>query len=91
MDIPHKWIRDVYPIFCEAEQVAWPPPYKDFAGALSEAMPRRRKELWKKGNRITTTTVYTVSDPTMRWEPNRRQLAALRREQRRHEDRGRPI
>ena len=64
MDLRQRWVRKVYPIFCEAVQVDWwPPPYKDFAHELAELMPRRRREIWSKGKRIETFTVYLVPNP----------------------------
>ena len=64
MAIRHTWVRDIYPIFCQAERVDWPPPYKDFAHELAKRMVRKRLETWEHGKRIGGgRTVYVVADP----------------------------
>jgi hypothetical protein len=66
VDLHHKWVRKVYPIFCDAVRLdgwSWPPPYKDFANELAKLMPRRRREIWSQGQRNGTFTVYLVPNP----------------------------
>jgi hypothetical protein len=62
-DIPQLWVEEVYPIFCRAEGVDKPPPYRDFACELGKQMPKRRKDERRRGG--DTFTVYVVPDPTV--------------------------
>ena len=41
MGIYTSWTQTAYPIFCEAEGIEWPPPYRIFAHALKDVMPRK--------------------------------------------------
>lgn len=61
--IASHWVRQVYPLFCQAQRAKCPPPYKDFARELKLLMPRRRGEHWHAGTRIATATWYLVPDP----------------------------
>ena len=63
MSIRREWVQASYPLFCQAEQVVFPPPYKDFAKQLAALMPRKRKEVWSQGSRKDNYTVYRVPDP----------------------------
>ena len=63
MGIHREWIQTSYPLFCQAEQVVFPPPYKDFAKQLATLMPRKRGEAWSGGKRMGTCTRYRVPDP----------------------------
>ena len=63
MGIYATWTRRAYPIFCEAEGVDWPPPYKDFARALKEVMPKKRSDKLLEGKRATAI-YYRVPDPS---------------------------
>ena len=42
--IPSRWVRAAYPLFCLAQGVVSPPPYKDFA-KRPLLMPRSRRDL----------------------------------------------
>ena len=53
------WFRNAYPLFCRSRGVLSPPPFKDFAKALGQLMPRRRVETWRRGKR-QTHTVYSM-------------------------------
>jgi hypothetical protein len=55
------WIRSAYPLFCRAHGAIWPPPFKDFAKALGQLMPRKRVERWRRGRR-QTHTVYAMPE-----------------------------
>ena len=62
MGIYTSWAQQAYPIFCQAEGVDRPPPYKDCAHALKDVMPRKRSDKLHEGKR-TTATYYRVPDP----------------------------
>jgi hypothetical protein len=62
MGIFTTWTQKAYPIFCEAEGIDRPPPYKDFACALKSVMPRKRSDKLIEGKR-TTAIYYRVPDP----------------------------
>jgi hypothetical protein len=62
MGIFTTWTQKAYPIFCEAEGVDRPPPYKDFARALKDVMPRKRDDRLHEGKRAAPT-YYQVPDP----------------------------
>ena len=62
MGIFTSWTQKAYPMFCEAEGVDRPPPYKDFACALKGVMPRKRSDKLLEGKR-TTAVYYRVPDP----------------------------
>ena len=55
LPIRHTWVRAVYPLFCQSRGAVPAPPYKDFARALGQLMPRQRKEVWRRGKRETVT------------------------------------
>jgi hypothetical protein len=56
-------IESMYPIFWRSLGYTQAPPYKDFAKALSEVMPKKRLETWRSGKRKGTLTVYLIPDP----------------------------
>ena len=62
MGIGTSWTQTAYPIFCEAEGIDRPPPYKVFAHALKDVMPRKRSDKLLEGKR-TTAIYYRVPDP----------------------------
>lgn len=62
MGVFTSWTQKAYPIFCEAEGIDRPPPYKDFACALKDVMPRKRSDKLLEGKR-TTAIYYRVPDP----------------------------
>jgi hypothetical protein len=62
MGVFTSWTQKAYPIFCEAEGIDRPPPYKDFACALKDVMPRKRSDTLLEGKR-TTAIYYRVPDP----------------------------
>ena len=62
MGIGTSWTQKAYPIFCEAEGIERPPPYKVFAHALKDVMPRKRSDKLLEGKR-TTAIYYRVPDP----------------------------
>jgi hypothetical protein len=53
------WIRHAYPLFCRSRGVMSAPPFKDFAKALGQLMPKKRVETWRRGRR-QTHTVYSM-------------------------------
>ena len=57
--LPSRWIKERYPIFCKAQGLSKPPPFKDFARELKRVMPKKRPETWVDGRRRAVTT-YTV-------------------------------
>ena len=61
--ISRKWVKDHYPLFCQALGVVGAPAYKHFAKQLALLMPRERKEIWSGGRRIKNFTAYQVVNP----------------------------
>ena len=62
MGIYTSWTQKAYPMFCEAEGIDRPPPYRLFAHALKDVMPRKRSDKLLEGKR-TTAIYYRVPDP----------------------------
>ena len=61
--ITSSWVRGVYPLFCRAQGLAFPPAYRLFAEELALVMPRKRKDIRQGGRRTCTITTYGVRDP----------------------------
>jgi hypothetical protein len=58
-----KSIESLYQIFWRSLRYTSAPPFKDFAKALSEVMPKKRLEVWRHGKRMETLTAYLIPDP----------------------------
>jgi hypothetical protein len=61
--ITSSWVRGVYPLFCRAQGLAFPPAYRLFAEELALVLPRKRKDIRQGGRRTCTITIYGVLAP----------------------------
>jgi hypothetical protein len=61
--VSSTWVRSNYPLFCRSLSTDWQPPaYTNFAKELAGLMPRRRRDEWRAGKRLGTSTFYDVLD-----------------------------